>query len=548
MRVLRKIMAITLAMTLVLSMGAMTAMAGDKAVPNVGDGASPEGLSSITIDDLTLEVGKTEEMKYTIAPVGVSGVTFTWTSSDSAVANVTTETGVVTAIAAGKAKIKVIAALGISGVADVWDEATVTVTEKPDPTPPTVNKEELIKAVSTAETAMAAVQSSNDGADVPTDKTWATPADIATFKKAIDSAKEVVKDKEATQDNVVTAVIVLEKAHDAFSTTVKPGTKEEDKPVDPDKSGNADIRDMHYSVDGGENQRVENFETTTLNYKVVLPLGFSSVELIPTLPEKDVAGDITVQTEATKENNTAIVTVVSQDGKHTNTYKVTFTVKGTINPPPSGGGGGGSTPPPSQNTANDPETAEKVNDTIAALKDPTKELPKEAVKTTIAGGAGITVIPLKLTSGSASLGTDIFNTIGSAPATVGLKLTVSSGVAGGSAEIIIPGGFGKITEPGRFNFPMDYETKAASNDTMLKAVKGDNAVSMTAKVGGNFTLPVTATVTVPTKLVNGSNVNIYKYDPVTDKLIVVGKAVVKDGKITFATKMMGELLFTTGTV
>ena len=56
---------------------------------------------------------------------------------------------------------------------------------------------------------------------------------------------------------------------------------------------------------------------------------------------------------------------------------------------------------------------------------------------------------LKLTNGSAGLSTDTIDTLGGSKG----KLTLQNG----GMTVTIPGGFGKVNEPGRIYFPFDYE-------------------------------------------------------------------------------------------
>ncbi|MEG1389207.1 MAG: hypothetical protein RSD07_02480 [Angelakisella sp.] len=157
-------------------------------------------------------------------------------------------------------------------------------------------------------------------------------------------------------------------------------------------------------------------------------------------------------------------------------------------------------------------------------------------------------VAVQLVSGSADVGVSLMNTLGSAPAGTALKLTITNGLAGGSIEMVFPGGFGKVNEPGRVTYPLSYFEKAKDNDTMIKSAVGEGILSYTAQVGANITLPTVATITLKTTIPNGKTVNIYKYNEKIGKFTLIAKATVKDGKLTFTTKELGQLLFTTGTV
>ncbi|MEG0942887.1 MAG: hypothetical protein RSD74_03410 [Angelakisella sp.] len=184
-------------------------------------------------------------------------------------------------------------------------------------------------------------------------------------------------------------------------------------------------------------------------------------------------------------------------------------------------------PAPSDNEANTPETAEKI-----------------------AGAKAGDSVAVKLVSGSADISVSTMNALGAMGKNTNLTLTVSDGLAGGTAEIVIPGGFGKVTEAGRFSYPMNYRNKAEDHDTMVKAVKGSRSdgITYTMRVGANMTLPTAATITLKTPAPHGTALNIYKYDVHANKYVLLGKTTAKDGRLTFSTKEMGQLLFTTGTV
>ena len=66
------------------------------------------------------------------------------------------------------------------------------------------------------------------------------------------------------------------------------------------------------------------------------------------------------------------------------------------------------------------------------------------------------------------------------------------------------------------------------------------------KAGGDMVMPTTVTVTLKTKLTG--TVNVYYYNPETRKFTKLATTAAKDGKVTFATKQMGHLVLTTGTI
>ena len=190
---------------------------------------------------------------------------------------------------------------------------------------------------------------------------------------------------------------------------------------------------------------------------------------------------------------------------------------GNPTPPPTPTPGGGSSddhdaPPATENAANDDKTLDKL-----------------------AAGESAEV---KLTSGSAALATDTMDTLGSH----GGKLTVTVD----KMTVSIPGGFGKVNEPGRIYYPMDFSDNLANAADLAAPVKGDGAKTEVVKAGGDMVMPTTVTVTLKTKLTG--TVNVYYYNPETRRYTLLASPVAKDGTITFATKQMGTMVLTTGTI
>ncbi len=194
----------------------------------------------------------------------------------------------------------------------------------------------------------------------------------------------------------------------------------------------------------------------------------------------------------------------------------------------------------------DPDNPDKptpkppVVDSGAAPADKTPQAtdnPANDDKTTDALRSG-DAVELKLTNGSAGLSTDTIDTLGGSKG----KLTLQNG----GMTVTIPGGFGKVNEPGRIYFPFDYEDAPRCAADMLAAVKGESAKSEARKVGGSMTLPTTVTVTLKTKLTG--TVHIYLYNEETGKFTLLASPVAKDGTVTFSTRQMGYMLLTTGRI
>ena len=196
---------------------------------------------------------------------------------------------------------------------------------------------------------------------------------------------------------------------------------------------------------------------------------------------------------------------------------------------------------PTDNAANSNETAEAIREAAQVLTSGAGELPKSAVSVSTASGATMTAIPVKLSSGSAALSVDTANTLGEN------AVALSASVDNGAMEVILPGGFGQVSEPGRIYYPLDLNTAPSCAEEMKAAVKGnEDTRTETVKAGGDMVLPTTATITLKTKL--EGRVNIYYYNEETRRFTKLATASPADGKVTFATRQMGHLVLTTGTI
>ena len=112
--------------------------------------------------------------------------------------------------------------------------------------------------------------------------------------------------------------------------------------------------------------------------------------------------------------------------------------------------------------------------------------------------------------------------------------------------VVIPGGYGLVTEGGRIHYPMNFISDPAYSSAMRAAVKGEDARTETVKVGGSMTMPGTVTVTLRTRLTG--TVNIYHFDEQDDRYTKLATAAVRDGEVTFSTRRMGNMVITTGTI
>ncbi len=182
------------------------------------------------------------------------------------------------------------------------------------------------------------------------------------------------------------------------------------------------------------------------------------------------------------------------------------------------------------------DVIDKVNEAIAAGE----ELPAKAQTVETATGSTSTVVPVKLHGLEASLSVDTMDLL--AYGKVGIKANINNG----AAEIILPNGFQHTPEPGRFGYPLGFQKDPRDAELMKSAVKEEDAKTEAYKLGGNVVLPTTATVTIKTKL--DGKVNIYYWNDETRKYTLLATPTAEDGKVTFATKQLGHLLVTTGTV
>ena len=191
------------------------------------------------------------------------------------------------------------------------------------------------------------------------------------------------------------------------------------------------------------------------------------------------------------------------------------------------------------NKAAEDAAVDLVRETNAALA-AGKELPAKAQSVTTAAGTAITAVPVKLSGLEASLSLDTMDLL--AGGKVGLKASINSG----AAEVILPAGFTHTPEPGRFGYPLGFQKDPRGSDLMTELVKGDTAKTETCKLGGNVVLPTTATVTIKTKL--DGKVNVYYWNDETRKATLIASPTAADGRVTFATKQLGHLILTTGTI
>lgn len=116
----------------------------------------------------------------------------------------------------------------------------------------------------------------------------------------------------------------------------------------------------------------------------------------------------------------------------------------------------------------------------------------------------------------------------------------------GKMTVTIPGGFGKTNEAGRVYYPLDFIDNPAQAASLAAPVKGEAAKTEVVKAGGDMAMPTSVTITLKTRLTG--TVNIYYCSDDTGKYTLLASPVAKDGSITFATRQLGHLVLTTGTI
>ena len=156
-----------------------------------------------------------------------------------------------------------------------------------------------------------------------------------------------------------------------------------------------------------------------------------------------------------------------------------------------------------------------------------------------AAGNTVQAVSAKLYGAGASLSLKSMATV--ADASVSLNVSLDNG----AAEVLIPAGFTMPSTPGVVGFSIGYQQDPLYANLMTRQVKGDNAKTEVCKLGGG-TLPTTATVSVKTKLTGP--VNIYYWNEDTRKATLLATATAENGKVSFATQQMGNMIITTGTV
>lgn len=163
----------------------------------------------------------------------------------------------------------------------------------------------------------------------------------------------------------------------------------------------------------------------------------------------------------------------------------------------------------------------------------------KVVTVTTAGGASVPAVTVKLYGMEAAITKENMELLASG--STGLQVNLDNG----AVEILIPAGFTMPPSKNVFAYPLGHQLEPMYSFLMREAVKEPDAQTEVHLLGGGE-LPVAATVTMKTK-VKGP-VNVYYFNPETWRVSYLTSATAENGKVTFATKQLGNLIITTGTI
>lgn len=215
--------------------------------------------------------------------------------------------------------------------------------------------------------------------------------------------------------------------------------------------------------------------------------------------------------------------------------------KPATNPKPSttpstSGGSSKSTDKSSRESSN--TTAEKsALETVKSAND--GKSTSKVQNFTTAAGTSVPAVSVKLYGFDVSLSIDMMRTL--AQGSTGLKVNLNNG----AAHVLIPPAFDFPSSPGVLGYDLAYQSEPMYNYLMRALVKGDNTLTETHRLGGGQ-LPTPATITLKTKL--AGTVNVYHWDESTRKATFLTTGNAEAGKVTFATKQLGNLIVTNGTI
>lgn len=187
------------------------------------------------------------------------------------------------------------------------------------------------------------------------------------------------------------------------------------------------------------------------------------------------------------------------------------------------------------------KSIESANKAMQAAAESGSAVSSSKVQTyTTAAGTSVPAVSVKLYGFDAGLSLEMMRTL--AEGSTGLRVNLNNG----AAQVLIPAGFDMPNIPGVLGYTLAYQKEPSWESSLMRALVNDpNALTETHRLGGGE-LPTSATVTLKTRL--SGTVNIYFWDPNTRKATLLTSAAAQSGKVTFATKQLGNLIITTGTV
>lgn len=156
-----------------------------------------------------------------------------------------------------------------------------------------------------------------------------------------------------------------------------------------------------------------------------------------------------------------------------------------------------------------------------------------------AAGADVPAVTVKLYGWGAGLSLETMRTL--AEGTTGLRVNLNNG----AAYVLIPAGFTMPNIPGVLGYNLAYQKDPWQSSLMKALVKDPDANTETHLLGGGE-LPTAATVTLKTGLTG--TVNVYHWDPTTRRVTFLAAGSAESGRVTFATKQLGNLILTDGTI
>lgn len=115
----------------------------------------------------------------------------------------------------------------------------------------------------------------------------------------------------------------------------------------------------------------------------------------------------------------------------------------------------------------------------------------------------------------------------------------------GAAQLLIPPGFSMTDDPRRVYYPVGRWQSSYYTDLIQARIRGTGVRTEIHHLGGG-TLPTAATVTLKSGL--SGSFSVYHWDDATRKITFLTTGNAQDGKAVFATKQLGTLILTTGTI